>query len=469
MVDRLRTSLSVEALEDRTLPSSAPPTANLFVGGPAALALQTNGDILEVGEAAASPPGGSGSTTTASNAAGLLALARFTPDGRLDLTFGTGGEAWTPIESSPGEMCALSVQSDGTIVLTVATPGAAMATVARFDNNGSVESVGVQPLLNAGWTISISDAGGCSCESALVAFAEFVGTIEVVYNQLPPVQSDTISGTATTQLPWTKPTDPGAPTGPNPVGRSPLFLSVTTAPLHENGFSPSVSSPSPVVLVQLPWTRANDSLLSANDSAPPAEYSAILLITLGSLEGGDVRLSGVDAGPAGLHRAAAPSATELPTYLHDAPLVTTVFVAAPPSDVPAPARPVLLATDEGLPAYLIGSEAPALTATTAAGDSATENTCPDAGLAAVDAAFGLLAQEKNLTDVVRGPLPADSRDAQRPQWRRIECPMWFVLLVAASGGGAVYACPGLRRTAGSNRGDSEVTLRGIRIGAGGIP
>jgi len=221
--------------------------------------------------------------------------------------------------------------------------------------------------------------------------------------------------------------------------------------LYGNGFSPSVSNPPTAILVQLPWTRASDSLLSANDSAPPTEYSAILLITLASLEGGDVRLSGVEAGTDGQTRAARPTAlsvSELPYYLHDAPPVVTVVVTAPPSDAPLAARLVLPPSDEGLPAYLIGSEEAARAATNVAGDSATESTSPDAGLAAVDAAFGLLAQEGSLAS---GPLPAASRDEQPLPSRRIGWPMWLVLLAAASGGGAVYACPVVRRRGGSSR------------------
>jgi hypothetical protein len=196
-----------------------------------------------------------------------------------------------------------------------------------------------------------------------------------------------------------------------------------------------VSIPPTAVLVQLPWTRASDSLQSANDAAPAAEYSAILVMALVSLEGGNVRLS--ETTPDGLPR-----------------------MAGTPSATPS-ARPVLPTSDDGLPAYLIDSDVVALAATRAVSGTANETTSPDAGLAAVDAAFGLLAHEENLAS---GLLPADSRDAQPAQWRGNGWPMWFVLLAAASGGGAVYACPGLRRHRGTNGGESEVTRRGIGLG-----
>ena len=77
MVSRVRKTLSLESLEDRALPSAAstylvynasgvatqrqvPAQAEtLFVGGAAAIALQANGGVVAVGEAATLPAGAS--------------------------------------------------------------------------------------------------------------------------------------------------------------------------------------------------------------------------------------------------------------------------------------------------------------------------------------------------------------------------------------------------------------------------
>ncbi len=481
MVDRVRTTLSIEALEDRTLPSAASAAvllsysgaviqpaataqmANLFVDGPVAVAVQTNGDAVEVGEAATSPTG-------VSDTAGVLALARFTAAGQLDPSFGAGGEVRTTIGSVPGESCALNVQTDGTIVLTVAIQGALTDTVARFAPDGSIESVVVQSLPNVTWTITLSEPGTYSSEGAEVTYDDSVGiVIEVRNNQGAAEQNNITTGTTTAQVPWTRPADPGPQAGLGAVPRPPLFLPVTAAPLHTSGFPNSISSPSTAVLLQLPWTRASDSLLSASNSIPPAEYSAILLAALASLEDGESHLSVVESSNDGTPRttwSTTPSGTELPAYLRDAPLVSTVLLAAPSSDAPpAPVRPVLRMNEDGLAAYLVGPDAGRSTLSRVTGDLIAESASADPGLAAVDAAFGLLAQEEKPANLAMGSVPAGSRGEQSPQRRGISWPMWFVLVVAASGGGAAYACPGFRRST------TKLTSSNMRIfpAGGGRP
>jgi uncharacterized delta-60 repeat protein len=55
-----------------------------FLNNPSDLAIQPNGDIIEVGDA-----------ESADGTVNEFAIARFTPDGTLDTTFGTGGEVTT--------------------------------------------------------------------------------------------------------------------------------------------------------------------------------------------------------------------------------------------------------------------------------------------------------------------------------------------------------------------------------------
>jgi len=73
-----------------------------------ALALQSNGDIVAAGSAATNSP--------FSPQAADFALARYTSNGRLDTTFGSGGKVTTAIGNSPASILALALQSDGKIV-----------------------------------------------------------------------------------------------------------------------------------------------------------------------------------------------------------------------------------------------------------------------------------------------------------------------------------------------------------------
>jgi uncharacterized delta-60 repeat protein len=73
-----------------------------------ALALQSNGDIVAAGSAASNRP--------FSPPAADFALARYTSNGALDTTFGSGGEVTTGIGNSPASVFALALQSNGRIV-----------------------------------------------------------------------------------------------------------------------------------------------------------------------------------------------------------------------------------------------------------------------------------------------------------------------------------------------------------------
>ena len=73
-----------------------------------ALALQSNGDIVAAGSAASNRPFSPPATD--------FALARYTSNGALDTTFGSGGEVTTAIGNSPASVFALALQSNGRIV-----------------------------------------------------------------------------------------------------------------------------------------------------------------------------------------------------------------------------------------------------------------------------------------------------------------------------------------------------------------
>jgi len=79
------------------------PNATLF-----ALALQSNGDIVAAGSAANSAP--------FSPPVSDFALARYTSNGGLDSTFGSGGKVTTAFGNSQASIYALALQSDGKIV-----------------------------------------------------------------------------------------------------------------------------------------------------------------------------------------------------------------------------------------------------------------------------------------------------------------------------------------------------------------
>jgi uncharacterized delta-60 repeat protein len=81
----------------------AQPDATLF-----ALALQSNGDIVAAGSAANSTP--------FSPLAADFALARYTSNGGLDTTFGSGGKVTTAFGNNQASIYALALQSDGKIV-----------------------------------------------------------------------------------------------------------------------------------------------------------------------------------------------------------------------------------------------------------------------------------------------------------------------------------------------------------------
>jgi uncharacterized delta-60 repeat protein len=88
-------------------------TAGIF-----ALAIQSNGDIV-----------GGGQATPSINGPSSFALARYTPNGQLDATFGAGGFVTTPFGNTVASISVLLIQSDGKIVAVGNSSG---ITLARY-------------------------------------------------------------------------------------------------------------------------------------------------------------------------------------------------------------------------------------------------------------------------------------------------------------------------------------------------
>src|SRR5262249_35147320 len=128
----------------------------------------------------------------------------------------------------------------------------------------------------------------------------------------------------------------------------------------------------------------------------------------------------------------------------------------PPADMRLPDGRTRTAGDDGLPADLVRVEA-AVFDSKGAAELAAGNDSPDARLAAVDAAFLLLAAgEETVVDPEIPVLATETSEQQTRQQHCVSWPLWFVLLVAASGGGAAWQAsggglPGLRRRRGASR------------------
>jgi uncharacterized delta-60 repeat protein len=94
-----------------------------------AVAIQPDGKILVAGKVYFGPPNY------------LFALARYTPNGKLDSSFGTGGLVTTSIGNS-AEANALALQPDGKIVLSgdagIGPKG--YAALVRYDRNGALDT-----------------------------------------------------------------------------------------------------------------------------------------------------------------------------------------------------------------------------------------------------------------------------------------------------------------------------------------
>ena len=110
-------------------------TASFFTNGdsiPVAAAVQSNGDIVVAG------------TTTGTTAATEFALARFLPNGRLDMAFGQGGSLTTVPTGVFPSVSALLVQPNGQILVAGAA-GSGLRKVpsptvlVRYNSDGSLD------------------------------------------------------------------------------------------------------------------------------------------------------------------------------------------------------------------------------------------------------------------------------------------------------------------------------------------
>jgi uncharacterized delta-60 repeat protein len=487
----------LEALEDRTLPStggivllfsSVPAVGSAPPGTGSAQLTQPDGKVLVAGPA--------------SNASGNLVnvLERFNSDGTLDAGFGAGGEVSTTISADASEEIGLSVQADGKILLAVDPPGANTVTVARFDPDGSVDntfapggqvSLSLVPVPGTSSTreaegdgvIVVLDSGGVHIQSdpALLYKTDSLGTYSLgVANGADSLTSVSISmsttpnqsgyavtyGSQTTQIPWMQQpglsgyaVNDGSRTTQIPwMQQTDLRLPVSNATMMGSG---SLSFPASNLTI-----RESDSRLTWVGSAPLAQGPAISPVTLDFrppgvdssalvqapllwLQGSDARADGGNSSMVAQAPAAAttPNASAmLPTYLGAAPsvpVVTLVLLSGP--GTPSPAVPVSTASADGLPAYL---NLP-VTGTSVSNGPDGDELAPslsaevhDAGLAAVDAAFALAAsgvKRDPLADGIEEDfLPADSADRHSQRPRSVSWPLWLVLLVAASSGGAAW-------------------------------
>jgi uncharacterized delta-60 repeat protein len=115
------------------------------------LTIQSNGDIVAAGV-----------SITATS--GDFALARYTPSGSLDTTFGSGGEVLTAVGNTFSAAAGMAIQGDGKIVAsgpayTGASTGTDFALV-RYNSDGSLDTTfgtGGETTTDFG---SLNDAGG---------------------------------------------------------------------------------------------------------------------------------------------------------------------------------------------------------------------------------------------------------------------------------------------------------------------
>jgi uncharacterized delta-60 repeat protein len=141
--------LTVEALEDRCLlsgPGTLDPTfgqggavtTQIGIDSPAnCMAIQPDGKILA---------GGSSSTGSGKNISTLFALARYTTTGSLDFSFGTGGKVTTAFGKNIGGAASAmalypnaGTANDGKIVLAGHSAASTFA-LARYTTNGSLDT-----------------------------------------------------------------------------------------------------------------------------------------------------------------------------------------------------------------------------------------------------------------------------------------------------------------------------------------
>jgi uncharacterized delta-60 repeat protein len=101
---------------------------------------------------------------TVTGAGSNLALARYQPDGTLDPRFGTGGKVSTDVAGRSAVAAALALQPDGRIVAAgTASAGNLDFALARYQVDGSLD-----PTFGDGGTVTTDFAGGTDEAAALV-------------------------------------------------------------------------------------------------------------------------------------------------------------------------------------------------------------------------------------------------------------------------------------------------------------
>src|ERR1700719_628863 len=98
-----------------------------------AVAVQSNGNIVVAG------------TASGANQPDVFAIARFTPSGQLDTTFGNGGLVTTSFSGVVPALTAVIVQSNGQIVVGGASASGrrhvpSNTVLARYNSNGSLDT-----------------------------------------------------------------------------------------------------------------------------------------------------------------------------------------------------------------------------------------------------------------------------------------------------------------------------------------
>jgi uncharacterized delta-60 repeat protein len=166
-----------------------------------------------------------------------IAVARYNPDGSLDLSFGTGGETAIPFAGSASEQGnALALANDGKIIVA----GAAFKTFAtppdfalvRYNADGSLDAG-----FGNGGTLTTDVAGGTDVAQALAIQAD--GKIVAAGRAFRNNFDLTLARYRNDGVPTPTPSDTTAPTAP--TGLTATFNSITNA-------------------IDLSWTAATDNV-----------------------------------------------------------------------------------------------------------------------------------------------------------------------------------------------------------------
>ena len=182
-----------------------------------ALVIQPDGRILVVGTAGED-----------------IALARYTPDGKLDTTFGTGGTQITDL-GFDDVATGVTLTPDGKIVICGNTIGAELNNdflLARYNTNGTLDTT-----FGTGGTVKTDLSGGDDFAENLTIDA--TGRIVVVGRSISP----TSPRSTTWHSSGTTPTGHSTPPSPTTASSSPTSTAATTPARTSQSMRPGGSSP----------------------------------------------------------------------------------------------------------------------------------------------------------------------------------------------------------------------------------